>query len=359
MPWQGKQMQMEILEEEYQVQQLQQEKHQQFVRIFMDLAMSWRGQQQQMQNMLDEKADWVKLVKQNCEQQGQDLAVMEQDLVERGRQLEEMKGLQEASWNEGWIAGRIAGVDQEYQRLVALGRIPRTPSYPPTAGALAASLMLAQVQLASGREISPNPKNYDWVRVVFFIFMAGALVGVILSVAACWCTRRVALTATVQPASATMASPDVRTTMTVRRRARPPSPSPPRARPPSPPRARQPSPPRARQPSPPRIAAVGQAAVAVAAEGQAAVAAEHRPLLKKLLASYTVVELKAGLRAKRLPVTGLKQNLIDTLADSRDMPPDNLLEYVSEVMMQNSLKPNLQEILTVEAVVGWLASLRR
>ena len=103
----------------------------------------------------------------------------------------------------------------------------------------------------------------------------------------------------------------------------------------------------------------GQAAVAVSAEGQAAVAAEHRPLLKKLLASYTVVELKAGLKAKRLPVTGLKQNLIDTLADSRDMPPDNLLEYVSEVMMQNSLKPNLQEILTVEAVVGWLASLRR
>ena len=105
------------------------------------------------------------------------------------------------------------------------------------------------------------------------------------------------------------------------------------------------------------VSAEGQAAVA--AEGQAAVAAEHRPLLKKLLASYTVVELKAGLKAKRLPVTGLKQNLIDTLADSRDMPPDNLLEYVSEVMMQNSLKPNLQEILTVEAVVGWLASLRR
>ncbi len=104
---------------------------------------------------------------------------------------------------------------------------------------------------------------------------------------------------------------------------------------------------------------MGQACVAVAAEGHAAVAAEHRPLLKKLLASYTVVELHAGLRAKRLPVTGLKKNLIDTLADSRDMPPDKLLEYVSEVMMQTSLKPNLQEILTVDAVMGWLARMHR
>ncbi len=61
---------------------------------------------------------------------------------------------------------------------------------------------------------------------------------------------------------------------------------------------------------------------------------------------------------KVFKLTGLKQNLVDRLANSTDMPPEKLLDYVLEIMNKQGLKPRIQEILTEEAVMAWSASSR-
>ena len=80
--------------------------------------------------------------------------------------------------------------------------------------------------------------------------------------------------------------------------------------------------------------------------------------MKQILATYTVADLKDGLRVKGLKLTGLKQDLVDRLANSRDMPSEKLLDYVLEIMNKQGMKPRIQAILTEEAVMAWLTSAR-
>ncbi len=52
---------------------------------------------------------------------------------------------------------------------------------------------------------------------------------------------------------------------------------------------------------------------------------------------------------KNLKLTGLKQDLVDRLANSMDLPSEKLLGYVLEMMSEQGFRSLIQEILMEEA----------
>ena len=77
-----------------------------------------------------------------------------------------------------------------------------------------------------------------------------------------------------------------------------------------------------------------------------------------MLNNYRVVDLKEGLRSKRLPVAGLKVDLIKRLADANVWPPQELLDQMSDVARERHIRAPILAVMSVAAGEAWLTASR-
>ena len=77
-----------------------------------------------------------------------------------------------------------------------------------------------------------------------------------------------------------------------------------------------------------------------------------------VLTTYTVKDLKDGLRIKGLKVGGLKADLVRRLANARAMPSNRMFELMVEYLNKYDLKPPIQAIVTEDALLAWMAACR-
>ena len=75
-----------------------------------------------------------------------------------------------------------------------------------------------------------------------------------------------------------------------------------------------------------------------------------------LLNTYRVQDLKEGLRSKGLPISGIKGDLVQRLANGNVWPPQSLIDRVSDLARILSIRAPILAIMTVTAGEAWLTA---